>query len=504
MIRIPLALALAAACAAAQIPPQLGGCSMFPGDNAWNVPVDHLAVHPNSATYISTIGAGTVLHPDFGALPYGIPYGVVPGTQPKVPVTFDYADESDPGPYPIPPNPPIEAGSDGHILLVDRDNCVLYELYAAEQTATGWRAGSGAIFDLKSNALRPAGWTSADAAGLPMLPGLVRYDEVASGEIRHAIRLTVPETQHAYVWPARHFASQLRESRYPPMGLRFRLRADFDLSGFSPAGQVILRALQKYGMILADNGAAWYITGAPDNRWDMDTLLGEFRRVKGSDFEAVDTSIWMGSADSAAVRPAAWNPSVANAASLCPGPIAAGELLTIPDPVGFAESYVGPGDTELAGRKVLFDGRPAPLLFAGQGRLIVVAPSSIAGQTSTEIMVPTKAFAALMTLDVRPAAPGLFPGAILNQDGTLNTPNNRAARGSVVTIFGTGGVAGAPPQVRIGGSASQEVWYSTVDVPGLFRITARVPSGAGPGPAVPVLVVFGGFPSQPEITIAVK
>jgi hypothetical protein len=264
--------------------------------------VDTLPLDPNSGLYIATIGAGDTLHPDFGSgewppgsgSPIGIPYVDVPSTQPKVNVTFEYDDESDPGPYPIPSDAPIEGGpdSDGdrHVLVVDRDNCTLYELfYAFPQPGGSWTAGSGAIFDLSSHALRPADWTSADAAGLPILPGLVRYDEAAAGEIRHALRFTAPQTQRDYVWPARHYASSLTGTQYPPMGLRFRLKADFDVSGFSPEVQVILQALKKYGMMLADNGSAWFISGAPDERWDND-VLHEMHQVYGSDFEAVDVS----------------------------------------------------------------------------------------------------------------------------------------------------------------------------------------------------------------------
>jgi len=286
-----------------QPPPEVAGCPVFPADNIWNVPVDTLPLDPNSDAYIATIGANAYLHPDFGSgtwegEPIGIPYVDVPGTQPLVDVTFDYADESDPGPYPIPPDPPIEGGpdSDGdrHVLIVERDNCILYELYDAWPQPDGsWEAGSGAIFDLNSHALRPAGWTSADAAGLPILPGLVRYDEVASGEIHHAIRVTAPQTRREYIWPARHYASSLTGSQYPPMGQRFRLKADFDISGFSSEVQVILRALKKYGMMLADNGASWFISGEPDERWNNDVLVSQLHQVKGSNFEAVDVSSLM-------------------------------------------------------------------------------------------------------------------------------------------------------------------------------------------------------------------
>lgn len=292
-------------------PPQIAGCHVFPADNIWNTPIEHLTVDASSAAYIQTIGAGRGLHPDFGSGlweggPIGIPFTTVPGSQTGVNVTFEYADESDPGPYPIPPDAPIEGGpdSDGdrHILMVDQDNCILYELYSAYLQIDGsWTAGSGAIFDLNSHVLRPDGWTSADAAGLPILPGLVRYDEVAAGEIAHAIRFTAPQTRRAYVWPARHYASSLTGSQYPPMGQRFRLRADFDMSNFHPDVQVILRAMQRYGIILADNGSAWYISGAPDERWDND-MLRQLRQVTGADFEAVDVSSLMAHPDSGQVR----------------------------------------------------------------------------------------------------------------------------------------------------------------------------------------------------------
>lgn len=285
-------------------------CPLFPPDNIWNVAIDDLPVHPNSAAMIDAIGHDRNFHPDFGSGiwppedggPIGIPYVIVTGNQPKVPISFYYPDESDPGPYPIPPNPPIEGGpnSDGdrHILVLDEDNCLLYEVYDAYPQADGsWAAGSGAIYDLNSHALRPEGWTSADAAGLPILPGLVRYDEVMSGQINHAIRFTAPETRRAYVWPARHHASDLTGEQYPPMGQRFRLRADFQVSGYAPEVQVILRAMQTYGIILADNGSPWYLSGVPDERWDND-ILRQLRQLAGDDFEAVDVSSLMIDRDS--------------------------------------------------------------------------------------------------------------------------------------------------------------------------------------------------------------
>lgn len=270
------------------------GRRLFPDNNPWNQPVDTAQVDPNSAAIIANIGATRAFHPDFGANwnggPFGIPYVVVSGTQARVPVSFEYADESDPGPYPVPPNPPIEGGpastGDRHILVVDRDNWKLYELYAAYPQGSGWRAGSGAIFDLNSNALRPAGWTSADAAGLPILPGLVRYEEVAAGTIAHALRFTVSRTRRAYIPPARHWASSDTSSLRPPMGMRVRLKASVDISTYPASAQVILRALKKYGMIVADNGSDWYVSGTADARWN-DGEMNTLKRLRGSDFEVV-------------------------------------------------------------------------------------------------------------------------------------------------------------------------------------------------------------------------
>jgi hypothetical protein len=268
---------------------------LFPASNAWNTRIDASPVDPNSAALIASIGATSTLHADFGANwnggQFGIPYVVVPGTQKKVPVSFDYADESDPGPYPIPADAPIEGGAnatgDRHVLVVDRDNRKLYELFDARPaTGGGWRAGSGAVFDLTSNATRPAGWTSADAAGLPILPGLVRYDEVAAGHIDHALRFTVARSRKGYIAPARHFASSNTSTSLPPMGMRVRLKASFDTSGYPTQTRVVLTALKTYGMIVADNGSNWYLSGAPDSRWN-DDQLNALKQVPGSAFEVV-------------------------------------------------------------------------------------------------------------------------------------------------------------------------------------------------------------------------
>ncbi len=270
--------------------PTLGGCQVFPSNNVWNTPIDNLPVDASSATYVSTIGPSDPLHPDYGA-GGGIPYTLVPGSQPKVNVSFRYL--SDAGPYPIPANVAIEPGSDGHALIVDTTNCVLYELFAlARQSDGSWTAGSGAIFSLNSNQLRPDGWTSADAAGLPMLPGLVRYDEVISGHIGHALRFTAPQTRDSHIWPARHDASSLTGTQYPQFGQRFRLKAGFDISSFPPHVQVILQALKTYGMILADNGTSWHIGGVGDPRWDDDEMH-QLTKLVGADFEAVNETSLM-------------------------------------------------------------------------------------------------------------------------------------------------------------------------------------------------------------------
>jgi hypothetical protein len=278
-------------------PPVIAGCQIFPADNPWNTDISGYPLHPNSAAYINSIGATGHLHPDFGTFwegaPIGFPFMVVAGTQAKVPMTFDYADESDPGPYPFPPNAPIEggAGSDGdrHVLVLDKDHKVLYETWDSHPQADGsWHCGSGAKFDLTSNALRPDYWTSADAAGLPILPGLVRYDEVMAGEIRHAVRFTAPHTQRGFIHPATHYASSSTDPTLPPMGLRLRLKAGFDLSTYPAHVQTILRALKKYGMILADNGSSWFISGEHNPGWNDDEL-GTIKTVPGSAFEAVNT-----------------------------------------------------------------------------------------------------------------------------------------------------------------------------------------------------------------------
>ena len=278
----------------------LHGFRPFPASDAWNTPVDKAERDPNSDALIRSIGLNKSLHPDFGTVyngaPSGIPYIVVSGNTPRLPVTFEYKDESDPGPYPIPLNAPIEgspdAKGDRHILIIDRDNKHLYELFSSFPTTINGKrsikAGSGAIFDLKTNAPRPEGWTSADAAGLPIFPGLVRYDEVVEQKvIPHALRFTIVRSRHAYCAPARHFASPHTDPNLPPMGMRVRLKAGVDISHYPASAQVILKCLKTYGMIVADNGSDWFVSGAPDPRWN-DEEINTLKRIKGSDFEVIE------------------------------------------------------------------------------------------------------------------------------------------------------------------------------------------------------------------------
>ena len=288
-----LVLVAVGAASAARLPgaPQ---CPVFPATNAWNERVDSLPVAAGSSSIVSSIGTSGHLHPDFGSglwagAPIGIPITTVGTATPRSAVSFDYAAESDKGPDPIPKGVKIEGCSDRHAILVDRDACKLYELYGLTRNGKAWHAGSGAIWSLTSNQLRPAGWTSADAAGLAILPGLARYDEVAAGRIDHALRFTVSRTRKAYVWPARHQASSSTNPALPPMGLRLRLKSTFDISTFLPQARVVLQALKTYGMMVADNGSTWFISGAPSPGWDNNDLstLGQ---VKGSAFEVVDMS----------------------------------------------------------------------------------------------------------------------------------------------------------------------------------------------------------------------
>jgi hypothetical protein len=272
--------------------PHIGGCPIFPATNAWNQEIASAPLHPLSAQIISRVGASR-LHPDFGENPlYGIPFVVVPATQTLVQIEYGlYGDESDPGPFPIPLDAPIEGGGgggDSHVLVLQQQTCQLYELFAASRNGGGWFADSGARFDLLTGAPRPIGWTSADAAGLPILPGLVRYDEVAAGLIDHAIRVTFSQTQSGFIPPASHSASNRHDPTLPAMGMRLRLRASFDVGGLTGQAKVIATAMQRYGLMVADNGSNWFFQGAPNPGWNDDDL-NQLKAIPGSDFEVVDT-----------------------------------------------------------------------------------------------------------------------------------------------------------------------------------------------------------------------
>jgi hypothetical protein len=285
--RLALLLLALAAFPASADGATISGCRLFPKSFSTNKRVDSLPVASSSAAIVGSIGASDSFHPDFGSV-YGIPYDVVSKKTRRSRVSFEYADESDRGPYPIPAGVHIESGGgDRHGLLLDKSRCRLFELYALERTGPGWNAGSGAIWNLRSSKLRPAGWTSADAAGLPILPLLARYDEVRKGRIDHALRMTVQRSRRAYVYPARHFASSLTDSSLPRMGERLRLKAGVDIAKLPVQARVVARAMKEYGVIVADNGSDWFVTGAPDKRWD-DEQLNALKALRGSDFEVVE------------------------------------------------------------------------------------------------------------------------------------------------------------------------------------------------------------------------
>ena len=328
LVLFAAASALAFAAPGAKAAPTIAGCPLFPASHVLNARVDKLPVHPRSAAWIANLagkgdGARRNLHMDFGsglypdlparnAAPIGIPVAIVDSNQARVPVAIRWSDESDQGPYPIPPGVPIEGVGPGnrdgpgdrHVIVVDRTACKAYEVYNATPLDQGarWKADAGAIFDLRSNALRPEGWTSADGAGLSILHGLVRYDEVAAGSIEHALRFTAQRTRSQALWPARHHAGKTRSPDVPPMGARFRLKASVDLSRFTGEALVIARAMKAYGLVLADNGAAWFVTGVPDPRWD-NTTLRQLSSLAGDDFEAVSTHLLMIDEESAEARP---------------------------------------------------------------------------------------------------------------------------------------------------------------------------------------------------------
>jgi hypothetical protein len=481
--------ALAAPASAQQV---IGGCPVLPADNIWNTPVDTLPVLANSATMVTTIGASRGFHADFGAGmwdggPIGIPFVTVPGTQTKYPASFLYDDESDPGPYAVPLNAPIEGGAnatgDRHAIAVDTTNCILYELYRAFPQASSWTADSGAIFDLRSNALRPLTWTSADAAGLPIMPGLVTADEVLSGEIRHAIRFTAPQTRREFVWPARHYASSLTGTQYPRMGERFRLKASFDITPFPADVQVILRAMKKYGIILADNGSAWFISGKPDPRWNDDTLH-TLSQLLGSNFEAVDATVLRISADSGAARQSGTTVTVTpSSASVRVGQLqafaatvtgASGGVTWSVNDVPGGDGAVGTIDT--SGRYLAPSAVPSPSAVTVRATSVAVPTAS---GSATVTVVPLPAITSVspssfptgpFTLTVNGA--GFTPGAVVAFNGApLSTAFVSSSR---LTANGTASAAGPMPIVATmtDGTVSNSVSVTvTATAPAVVGIT---------------------------------
>jgi hypothetical protein len=451
--------------------PTIGNCPTFPADNIWNTPVDQLPVSPSSSTYINTIGANTPVHPDFGTVyngaPNGIPFITVPGTQTKYPVTFQYASESDPGPYAIPLNAPIEGGSsstgDRHAIAIDTDNCILYELYAAYPQTSSWQAGSGVIFNLKSDNLRPATWTSADAAGLPIFPGLTRYDEVLAGAINHALRFTVPQTQKAYVWPARHYASSLTGTQYPPMGVRFRLKAGFDISGFSAANQVILKALKKYGMMIADNGSAWYLSGAPDSRWSDDDLHN-LTKVIGNDFEVVDVTPLMVNPNSGQALQSSVSvsvtPSTASVAVNATSQFNATVSNASNPAVNWSVNGVAGGNSVL-GWISLTGLYTAPAVVPSPAIVTIEAASQItpaAFGTASVTITPATPPPPVITVTISPASATVRPGQTHQFTATVTGSSNKS-----VTW-------------RVNGIAGGNATLGTISAKGVFKAPAKAPS----------------------------
>jgi hypothetical protein len=478
--------------------PTIGNCPTLPADNIWNTPVDQLPVSPSSSTYVNTIGAGTPLHPDFGTVyngaPNGIPFITVPGTQTKYPVTFQYASESDPGPYAVPLNAPIEGGSastgDRHAIAIDTDNCILYELYAAYPQASSWQAGSGAIFNLQSDDLRPVTWTSADAAGLPIFPGLVRYDEVLAGAINHALRFTVPQTQMAYVWPARHYASSLTGTQYPPMGVRFRLKASYDISGFSAANQIILQALKRYGMMIADNGSAWYLSGAPDSRWSDDDLRN-LTQITGSDFEVVDVTPLMVNPNSGQALQS--NVTVSVAPSTASVQVNATEQFsaTVTDASNPAVNWSVSG---VAGGNSVVGWISLTGLYTAPA--VVPSPATVTIEAASQVTPPALGTASV-TVTPAPAPPPAITVTISPSTVTLRTKQSRQFAASVQgstnksVTWKVNGITGG--NATLGAISAQGAYKAPVKVPSpdAVTVTAVAVADGKTGASAAVTIVAG-------------
>jgi hypothetical protein len=452
--------------------PHIGACPVLPSNNIWNTPIDTLPVLPNSDSMVSTIGAGAGFHADFGSGtwaggPIGIPFITVPGTQAKYPAAFYYASESDQGPYAVPLDVPIEGGpnatGDRHAIAVDGDNCVLYELYRAFPLASSWSADSGAIFDLRSNALRPPTWTSADAAGLPIVPGLITYEEVASGEIRHAIRFTAPQTRREFVWPARHYASSRTGTQYPRMGERFRLKASVNIASYPADVQVILRAMKKYGIMLADNGSAWYVSGKPDARWNNGNLhtLGQLR---GSDFEAVDATVLMIDPDSGAAIQSAISVTVSPSSAFLHAGHSQAFTATVtgaPSTVTWSVNGI-PGGDAVVGWIDSNGNYLAPSVVSGSQTVTVRATSTAS---------PASAGQASVTILPQPAVSSLSPSPVTAGSFTLTVTGSGFLEGSVVWFNGSALATGF-----VSSNELQAIGYAPLSLPSV-PVVVHTPDG---------------------------
>jgi hypothetical protein len=446
MLASLLATTVASSPSVAAPPPGAEACPIFPADSFWHADVRSLPVHPRSDAWLVAMGGtGRRLHPDFGdsggAMPYGIPYKVVDGGRQRVTVTFDYDDESDPGPYPFGPDIPIESGSDAHALMIDRESCTLSELFAADWNGGSPTAGSGAVFDLRSNALRPSGWTSADAAGLAIFPGLLRRDEVVAGRVDHAVRMTAQRTDRSFVWPARHQAGAARDANLPPMGAWFRLKADYPTAGLHPYTATIVEAFKTHGLIVADNGSNWYFTGAADAGWEP-RVLDELKAIPSGAFEAIDQSSLMVDPNSGAVR---------GGASAPPTPVPVPTTVAVP-PAPTPTTTARPRSTTT---------RPPPPTSAAPAPTTTEAPTTTAPPETTTL----------------PALPTTAP-EVEDDDGTPTTEaaarhEDRASRSNRWLLLA---VAAAVVTAIAAGAVGFLLWRRR-------RVTASVvPSGDQQGP----------------------
>ena len=495
------------------------GCTVFPADNIWNTDISTMPVHASSAQWLASMSAATTkLHPDFGGPPYGFPYNVVDDAHATVPVSFDYASESDAGPYPVGADTSIEAGSDRHALIVNKNTCTLYELYALTGSGSSWHAGSGAIFNLGSDALRPLTWTSADAAGLPIFPGLVRWDEVQAGAINHAIRFTAVQSDRSFLWPARHQAGSTANPALPPMGARFRLKAGYDITTFSAQGQIVLRALQHYGLILADNGSNWFFSGTEDASWP-DSLLSELKTVPASQFEAIDESSLMVDPNSAATGPPGapaapaavageasatvyWNAPASGAVAsykivaspggvtlTVPGTQLAATLTGLTDGTGYtftvtASNAAGTGPPSSASNAVI----------PGRGPYQTLPPKRILDTRDGTGGVPVAPVGARGTLNLQVTGIGGVPATGVS-DAVLNVTVTDTTAASYLTVW----PAGVPRPL-----ASNLNWTAGTTVPNLVEVAlgangqVSVYNAAG---SADVVVDVAGYVGAPTATL---